>query len=326
MSFSRENKIRRWIAPQTQFAIRRRRQPPRAAARDLFAGAPLHLGRHQRPGALHTSSGFARALLVPPAAAAPARAPQRQRFRVEALDRRKGGFPLRRLLIRRRPLEEQPAPARFSLPPFLHRRPFIPPRDSGEGGPREARWEGRRPGRQLSRRMPPPPCFAWSPSPAPFHCARADKRERSRGAYASELCQPRRRTNEASSISPPSLEKREAERRKAHPAMAAPQHSPPPRAAEDEGGGTAARRKQSTCADHPLRARSPVGAPPRRLLERANAPAQPRPRFTRIRGCGRYPHRHSRLSKAPCAPVVMPAGHSSGYLPVCICANCVLCL
>ena len=56
------------------------------------------------------------------------------------------------------------------------------------------------------------------------------------------------------------------------------------------------------------KARSPFGALLRRLPERANAPAQPRPRFTRTGGRGRYPHRHSRLSKAPCTPVVMPAG------------------
>jgi hypothetical protein len=52
--------------------------------------------------------------------------------------------------------------------------------------------------------------------------------------------------------------------------------------------------------------RSPSGAPQRRLPERANAPAQPRPRFTRSRGCWRNPHRRSRLSQAPGAPVVMP--------------------
>ncbi len=65
--------------------------------------------------------------------------------------------------------------------------------------------------------------------------------------------------------------------------------------------------------------RSPSGAPLRRLPERANAPAQPRPRFTRSRGCRRYRHHQSRLSQAPGAPVVVPEGHSS--LP---CANCVL--
>jgi len=58
--------------------------------------------------------------------------------------------------------------------------------------------------------------------------------------------------------------------------------------------------------------RSPFGAPLRRLPERANAPAQPRPRFTRTTGCGRYPRRHSRLSQAPGAPVIVPEGHGSG--------------
>ena len=105
-------------------------------------------------------------------------------------------------------------------------------------------------------------------------------------------------------------QKREAERREAHPAMAA--------------SCDAARASQTSVRSlrHLIcsKARSPFGAPLRRLPERANAPTQPRPRFTRTRGCGRYPHRHSRLSKAPCAPVVMPAGHSS------LGANCVHCL
>ncbi len=58
--------------------------------------------------------------------------------------------------------------------------------------------------------------------------------------------------------------------------------------------------------------RSPSGAPPRLLSQRPNASTQPRPRFPRSRGCGRYPHHQSRLSKAPCAPVIMPAGTMPG--------------
>ena len=85
-------------------------------------------------------------------------------------------------------------------------------------------------------------------------------------------------------------------------------------------------RKQvcALCATHLLRgsgscgSRSPSGASRRRLPERANAPAQPRPCFTRSRGCRRYPHRQSRLSQTPGAPVVMPAG-----IAVCTDANCV---
>ena len=66
---------------------------------------------------------------------------------------------------------------------------------------------------------------------------------------------------------------------------------PPPRAGEGREG-----------------ARSPFGAPPRRLQQRANAATQPRPRFARAGGCGCYPHHRSRLSQAPGAPVVMPEG------------------
>ena len=55
-------------------------------------------------------------------------------------------------------------------------------------------------------------------------------------------------------------------------------------------------------------ARSPSGAPRRLLSERPNAPTQPRPCFTRTRGRRRYPRRQSRLSGAPRAPGVIPAG------------------
>jgi hypothetical protein len=54
--------------------------------------------------------------------------------------------------------------------------------------------------------------------------------------------------------------------------------------------------------------RSPSGASPRRLSRRPNARTQPRPRFTRAGGRRRYPRRQSRLSGAPRAPVLMPAG------------------
>ena len=48
------------------------------------------------------------------------------------------------------------------------------------------------------------------------------------------------------------------------------------------------------------------------LARQLNATAQPRPRFTRARGRRCYPRRHSRLSEAPRAPVVMPAGSMPG--------------
>ena len=61
-----------------------------------------------------------------------------------------------------------------------------------------------------------------------------------------------------------------------------------------------------------LRDRSPSGAPPRRLPRRANARTQSRPRFTRNTMRRRYLRLESRLSEAPRAPVVMPAGTMPG--------------
>jgi len=51
---------------------------------------------------------------------------------------------------------------------------------------------------------------------------------------------------------------------------------------------------------------------PRLLSQRPNALTQPRPRFTRSSRCRRYPHHRSRLSNAPCAPVIMPEGTMPG--------------
>ncbi|HUI12400.1 MAG TPA: SIR2 family protein [Xanthobacteraceae bacterium] len=53
----------------------------------------------------------------------------------------------------------------------IKQRHAFPPRDSGEGGPHEVRWAGRGPRRsscddnEALSQSPPPPCFAWSPSP-----------------------------------------------------------------------------------------------------------------------------------------------------------------
>ncbi len=139
--------------------------------------------------------------------------------------------------------------------------------------------------------------------PPTRHCE-----ERSDEAIQSSACLPRIHHRSRGALRPSFAnhhdgqeqrkEKRETKRRKAHPAMAAPYSVPAPlRGRVRVGVGSGSRGS-----------RSPSGAPQRRLPERANAPAQPRPRFTRTTGCGRYPRHRSRLSKAPCAPVVMPAG------------------
>ena len=75
----------------------------------------------------------------------------------------------------------------FGLPFFC----FSCPAKAGKGDRALARWKGRGPQRQFgdenkaSSQTPPPPCFAWSPSPA---FAGADKRPPSRGTIAREFC------------------------------------------------------------------------------------------------------------------------------------------
>jgi len=56
-----------------------------------------------------------------------------------------------------------------------------------------------------------------------------------------------------------------------------------------------------------LRARSPLGAPLAALAAQINATAQPRPRFARTGGCGRYPHHRTRSQRC-----TSRAGHSAG--------------
>ena len=109
----------------------------------------------------------------------------RAKYQIHALPIRKG-HPL---------FESQPArkTAFANLQIFLRRkhrcitleRIIILPRDSGEGGPRSCAVEGARAVTHLRQRQrsshsdAPPPCFAWSPSPA---IAGADEGHRSRDA------------------------------------------------------------------------------------------------------------------------------------------------
>jgi len=281
--------------------MRRRRQPPRAAAHHLFVSAPLHFGRHQRPTAFHTRSALVRTLFVSPAMAASARAPQRQRFGVEALDRRERGFPLRRFVVRCPALPEQPAPARFSLPPFFHASRRFPscapssrPATAGRGDhPQLAQQAKDGVGGASAASLPQAPH-------APSTTLRVVPLPRSvslRGGGQTNSFSRR--------IHARVLLTNKDERHK--------EGSGAPRGASNHGrilrrGAGLADKCTQSAPPNLLEARSPFGAPLRHLPERANAPAQPRPRFTRTRGCGRYPHRHSRLSKAPCTPVLMPAG------------------
>jgi hypothetical protein len=99
--------------------------------------------------------------------------------------------------------------------------------------------------------------------------------------------------------------RREAERRKAHPANV---RAALPGVATRSRVGRGAPALPSPACGGRLGGGSPSGAPPRRLPKRPNAQAQPRPRFTQTGGRRRYPRHRSRLSGAPRAPVVVPEG------------------
>jgi len=175
--------------------------------------------------------------------------------------------------------------SRRSCSPPRSRRDFSSrPAKVGRGDRALARWEGR--GRRHSfcidneapPQTPPPPRFAWSPSPA---IAEADKRSRSRDAHASESCH--------------AISTNGSPRRGGGAPTGAPSIG------RTVGCGSGADRS-------PLASRRSTAA----LARQLNATAQPRPRFTRARGRRCYPRRHSRLSEAPRAPVVMPAGSMPG--------------
>jgi hypothetical protein len=119
--------------------------------------------------------------------------------------------------------------------------------------------------RKLDRRVsaPPPPRFAWSPSPAPFHSAGAEKHYRSRDASRARALWVANRdgrvtngeslhsllTTRCFQILPPS-NRGEAERRQAQPTIVRATHAD---VATCMRFGRSARQ----------RARSPVGVPPR---------------------------------------------------------------
>jgi hypothetical protein len=138
----------------------------------------------------------------------------------------------------------------------------------------------------------------WRGPPPPL--SRGGKQIRSRDAAASESCvTTKRERNNFFRYASRKTGRRSAERRTIH--------WPHRRRQVCAVCATVCRCGGGSCGS-----RSPSGAPRQRLPERANAPAQPRPRFTRPRGRGRYPRRRSRLSQAPGAPVVMPEGSMPG--------------
>jgi hypothetical protein len=85
---------------------------------------------------------------------------------------------------------------------------------SGEGGPRTCAVEGATAARRASVQHAPPPPFGRSPSPAPFHCAGADRQNHSRDASAPELCQRLRHSKD--SLPADKAGRRSADRRTIH--------------------------------------------------------------------------------------------------------------
>ena len=71
--------------------------------------------------------------------------------------------------------------------------------------------------------------------------------------------------------------------------------------------GAVARHTLRCCHPKALRARSPLGAPTAVLAAQINATAQPRPRFMRTGGCGRYPHHRTHPQRC-----TSRTGHSAG--------------
>jgi len=116
--------------------------------------------------------------------------------------------------------------------------------------------------------------------------AGADKRLRSRDASASESCH------------------------------AIPKQALPAASQTKKGGGAPIgapsigriERMRQRADRSPLASRRSTAA----LATQINAMAQPRPRFTLCRGRRRYRRHASRLSEAPRAPVIMPAGSMPG--------------
>ena len=132
--------------------------------------------------------------------------------------------------------------------------------------------------------MPPPPCFAWSHSPAPFHCAVAEMRNRSRDALP---C--------------PSY---------AHHHDAIPKIDSPP---ANKGRLSAERRIvlpiAACAAAHPDQMRPPSGTSPRHSPGRTHpALAQPQNRVSRhLELTGVLPaYILASVKRAPRGPVLVP--------------------
>ena len=160
------------------------------------------------------------------------------------------------------------------------------------------RWKGRRPRRNTFVESgalsltPPPPCFAWSPSPL----SRARK---NRLSFPRCMCTRVLQGTAGKVRLQISEGRRSADRRIIQPSAT---HA---RVLPREHASAAVARHTLRCYHlKVLRARSPLGAPRAVLAAQINATAQPRPRFVRTGGYGCYP-------QPPNAPTAMHLAHRS---------------
>jgi hypothetical protein len=108
-----QNKVRWWIAAQAALHRRRRRPPLRTSSDDFPARARLQRRRRKWPAAPEAASRFADTAMVTPAVAAPAGAPQWQRFAIEAPDDGECGLTLHDFVLPHQALIVDAAPARL---------------------------------------------------------------------------------------------------------------------------------------------------------------------------------------------------------------------
>jgi hypothetical protein len=120
---------------------------------------------------------------------------------------------------------------------------------------------------------------------------------------------PKNRLASGKKVSPPATKGRRSAERRNQPLAARHQQALP---LIDAWARQRPHPTSPACGGGKGGGRSPSGASPRRSRTRPNVSTQPRPRFTPTSGCGRYPHHAWRLSEAPRAPILMPAGSMPG--------------
>ena len=163
-----------------------RRQPPRPAGNHVVLSPQALRRRHERQPAHQAARRLTQTAAMPMTGCEPTAPPEFQRLAIKPVSGEVRGIDLRQALFGRAALEEFSLVRALVVGDGMSVSPFFfPPREAGRGD--RPKGGGRASAlRHASTLHAPPPCFAWSPSPALR--AVADKRKRSRDACASEFC------------------------------------------------------------------------------------------------------------------------------------------